>query len=151
MIRSLNPSFKEYVQLKIKRNAFIKALGFDIHTIEEGKVEGVLPFQKIHEQQNGYFHGGVISALCDMACGYAAYSLVEEGTQVFTVEIKVSYLRKGIGSKLIAKGWVVKPGKNFHFCEAEIHAEHHGERKLIAKATSTMAVVREKVNDKYGD
>ncbi|MDZ4844654.1 MAG: PaaI family thioesterase [Chitinophagales bacterium] len=151
MIRSLNPAFKEYVQLKIERNAFIKALGFHIHTIEEGKIEGELPFRKIHEQQNGFFHGGVISSLCDMVCGYAAYSLVEAGTQVFTVEIKVSYLRKGIGDKLLAKGSVVKAGNNFHFCEAEIYAENKGERKLIAKATSTMAVVSEKVNDKYGD
>lgn len=150
-MQSRNPAFKEYVQLKIERNEFIKALGFKIHHIEPGKVEGELPFLKIHEQQNGYFHGGVISSLCDMACGYAAYSLVEDGTQVFTVEIKVSYLRKGIGDKLIAKGWVVKPGRNFHFCEAEIYVENKGERKLIAKATSTMAVVKEKVNDKYGD
>ena len=150
-MQSRNPAFKEYVQLKIKRNEFLKALGFKIHLIEAGKVEGELPFLKKHEQQNGYFHGGVISSLCDIACGYAAYSLVEEGTQVFTVEIKVSYLRKGIGDKLIAKGWVVKPGRNFHFCEAEVYALKDGEQTLVAKATSTMAVVSEKVNDKYGD
>jgi len=151
MMKSQNPRFKEYVQLKIQRNEFIRTLGFHIHSIEEGRVEGVLNFAKKLEQQNGYFHGGVISSLCDMACGYAAYSLVEEGAQIFTVELKVSYLRKGIGDKLIARGEVIKAGKNFHFCEAEILAEKQGEQKLIAKASSTMAVVREKVNDKYGD
>lgn len=151
MIKSRNPQFREYVQLKIDRNEFIRTLGFNIRVIEEGKVEGVLPFQKKHEQQNGYFHGGVISSLCDMACGYAAYSLVEEGEHIFTVEMKVSYLRKGIGDRLLAQGHVVKAGNNFHFCEAEIFAEKNGERKLIAKASSTMAVVRGRLNDKYGD
>ncbi|HXH18825.1 MAG TPA: PaaI family thioesterase [Chitinophagales bacterium] len=151
MIKSRNPRFREYVQLKIDRNEFMRTLGFRITLIEAGKVEGELPFLKIHEQQNGYFHGGVISSLCDMACGYAAYSLAEEGAQVFTVEMKVSYLRKGIGERLLAKGAVIKAGNNFHFCEAEIFAENKSEQKLIAKASATMAIVREKVNDKYGD
>ncbi len=151
MLRTNNEKFREYVKLKIERNQFIHALGFKIHTIEAGSIEGVLPFQKIHEQQNGFFHGGVIASLCDMACGYAAYSLVAEGEQVFTVEMKVSYLRKGIGDKLHAIGKVVKAGYNFHFCEAEIFAENNNEKKLIARATSTMAVVAEKVGDKYGD
>ncbi len=139
------------MKLKIDRNEFLKAIGFEMTEIEVGRVEGVLLFRKMLEQQNGYFHGGVISTLCDMACGYAAYSLVRQGEQIFTVELKVSYLRKGIGDKLVAKGNVLKAGNNFHFCEAEIFAEKDGERKLVAKATSTMAVVKDKVNDKYGD
>ena len=151
MVKSRNPRFKEYVQLKIDRNEFLKTIGFNINIIEEGRIEGVLPFLKSLEQQNGYFHGGVISSLCDMACGYAAYSLVGDGEQVFTVEIKVSYLRKGVGDRLIAKGQVVKAGNNFHFCEAEIFAENDRGTKLIAKATSTMAIVKEKLGDKYGD
>ncbi len=151
MVKSENPRFREYVQLKISRNEFIRTLGFHINVIEEGRVEGILNSDKKLEQQNGYFHGGVISSLCDMACGYAAYSLVEEGAQVFTVELKVSYLRKGIGERLLAKGQVIKAGNNFHFCEAEIFAENNGEKKLIAKSSSTMAVVKDKVNDKYGD
>ena len=151
MIQPRNPAFREYVQLKIQRNEFLKALGFNLHVIEAGKVEGVLPFKKMHEQQNGYFHGGVISSLCDMACGYAAYSIAKQDAQIFTVEIKVSYLRKGIGDKLIAKGWVVKAGRNFHVWEAEIYAEDKGGQKLVARASSTMAEVAERVNDKYGD
>lgn len=151
MIRTNNPNFKEYVQLKIDRNEFINTVGFEITSIEVGEIEGAVEFNKKLEQQNGYFHGGVISSLCDMVCGYAAYSLVAEGEQVFTVELKVSFLRKGIGEKLIAKGSVIKAGNNFHFCEAKVFAESKGERKLIATATSTMAVVRESVGDKYGD
>ena len=151
MIRTNNPNFKDYVRLKINRNEFLKTVGFEITSIEVGEIEGAVEFDKRLEQQNGYFHGGVISSLCDMACGYAAYSLVAEGEQIFTVELKVSYLRKGIGERLIAKGSVIKAGNNFHFCEAKIFAENKGEQKLIATATSTMALVREKVGDKYGD
>lgn len=147
-----NPHFKDYVQLKISRNEYMKFLGFDIHTVEAGKIAGTLLFQQKHEQQNGFLHGAVTSALCDMACGFAAYTLVNEGEQVFTAEIKVTYLRPGTAKEIFADGWVLKPGKNFHFCEAEIFEIEGGERKIIAKASSTMAVVRNKnFTDKYSE
>lgn len=128
----------------------MQQLGFELTDIEPGKVTGIMPMTEMHEQQNGFLHGGVISTLCDMGCGFAAYSLVEEGVQVFTTELKVSYLRPGIGNKAIVKGWVLKPGSMFHFCESELYMEKDGVLTLIAKATSTMAVVNRKVNDKYG-
>jgi acyl-coenzyme A thioesterase PaaI-like protein len=40
--------------------------------------------------------------------------------QVFTAELKVTYLRPGTENEIFAKGWVIKPGKNLHFCEAEV-------------------------------
>lgn len=149
-MQSMNPRYRDYVQLKVSRNRFMKELGFELTQIAEGQVEGVLPITEMHEQQNGFVHGGVISSLCDMACGFAAYSMVPEGVQVFTVELKVSYLRPGIGEKIIAKGWVLKPGKRFHFCESELYVLKDGKETLIAKASSTMGVVDNKVNDKYG-
>lgn len=141
MLRSKNPNFEEYVRYKISVNPFMHSIGFDIYRIEEGYIEGEMKFRKMHEQQNGYVHGGVTSSLCDMAAGFASYSLVGEGEQVFTVESKISYLAPGIGQRLIAKGWVLKPGKRFHFCESEVHIEKEdGTRKLMAKCSTTMAV-----------
>lgn len=149
-IKVANPEFKKYVELKIERNKYMKLIGFELPVIEAGRVEGLLNFSEIHEQQNGFVHGAVTSALCDMACGFAAYTLVNEGEQVFTAEIKVTYLRPGTSAKIYAHGWVLKPGKNFHFCEAEIFEMENNEKKLIAKASSTMAVVRDKsFKDKY--
>ena len=149
-MQSMNPQYRDYVQLKVSRNRFMQQLGFELTEIAEGQVKGVLTISEKHEQQNGFVHGGVISALCDMACGFAAYSLVAEGVQVFTVELKVSYLRPGVGEKILAKGWVLKPGKRFHFCESELYAIKNGREVLIAKASATMGVIEDKVNDKYG-
>ncbi len=141
MLTSKNPNFQDYVRYKISVNQFMHNLGFEIYRIEEGYIEGAMPFQRMHEQQNGYLHGGVTSSLCDMAAGFAAYSLVGEGEQVFTVEAKVSYLSPGIGKRVIAKGWVLKPGRRFHFCESEVYIEKEdGTQKLMAKGSTTMAV-----------
>lgn len=147
---SKNEHYEEYVRLKISRNFYMQFLGFDITKILPGHIEGILPFKKIHEQQNGFLHGAVTSALCDMACGFAAYSLVKSGDQVFTVEIKVSYFKPGIAEHYFALGKVIKPGKKFHFCEAEIYAGLSQENVLIAKASSTMAIVSDtQFSDKY--
>lgn len=151
MVKSQNPNYEAYVRLKIDRNKFMQYIGFQIDEIKEGEVYGSMKVSEMHEQQNGFVHGGIISALSDMACGFAAYSLVPEGVQVFTVEIKVSYLRPGIGDTIKAKGWVLKAGRLFHNCESELYAVNGNESKLIAKASATMAVVDRKVNDKYGE
>jgi uncharacterized protein (TIGR00369 family) len=152
IINAPNPDFREYVELKISRNKYMQLIGFELPVIEAGRVEGILKFREIHEQQNGFVHGAVTSALCDMACGFAAYTLVNKGEQVFTAEIKVTYLRPGTAPEIYAHGWVIKPGKNFHFCEAEIFELHNNEKKIIAKASSTMAVVSDnKFKDKYSE
>ena len=138
---SRNPKFKEYVEFKIGRNKFIKVLGFEITKIEAGYMEGHLEFKEMHQQQNGWLHGGVTSAILDMVQGFAAYSLVEEGQQVFTVEAKISYYNPGIANNFYSRGYVVKPGKRFHFCEGEIYyLKEDGTEVIVAKGSSTMAV-----------
>jgi len=136
-----NPEFRKYTELKISKNKFMKWLGFEITKIEPGYLEGEMEFKEMHEQQNGWLHGGVTSTILDMIQGFAAYSLVEDGQKVFTVEAKISYFNPGIAQKFYAKGGVVKPGKRFHFCEAEIYYIKEGEEITVAKGSATMAVI----------
>lgn len=116
-------------------------LGFEITRIEPGKIEGQLVFRETHQQQNGYLHGGITAALLDMVEGFAAYSMVEEGQQVFTVDARVSYYNRGMAEVFYARGWVDKPGKRFHFCEGEIFYLDQGREVIVAKGSSTMAVL----------
>lgn len=141
-MKSLNPNYKAYVQKRIDANKFMPFLGFHITEIGEGEITGELTFQPHHEQQNGYLHGGITSAILDMVEGFAAYSMVREGDLVFTVEAKISYLNRGMGKQFFAKGWVIKPGKRFHFCEGEIwYNDENGKKIPVAKGSATMAVL----------
>ncbi|HWB64203.1 MAG TPA: PaaI family thioesterase [Chitinophagales bacterium] len=139
--QSRNPKFKEYTEFKISKNKFIGWLGFNITKIEPGYTEGEMDFKEMHEQQNGWLHGGITSAILDMVEGFAAYSMVEEGQQVFTVDARISYFNPGIAQKFFARGFVVKPGKRFHFCEGEVYYIKEGEEVIVAKGSATMAVV----------
>ena len=136
-----NTQWKEYIDYKIARNKFLKFIGLEIVTIEPGLIEAELIFNEHLEQQNGYLHGGVSSAICDIVSGFASYTMVEQDQQVFTVECKVSYYNPGIADKFYAKGWVDKVGKRFHFSAAEIFYLKNGEKVTVVKSTTTMAVI----------
>jgi uncharacterized protein (TIGR00369 family) len=136
-----NPNFKEYTQTMISRNKFIQNLGFVITKIDPGYLEGELVFRELHHQQNGWLHGGVSATILDMIQGFASYSMVEEGQKVYTVEAKISYFNPGIADKFFSRGGVVKPGRRFHFCEAEIFYLRESEEVIVAKGSATMAIV----------
>jgi uncharacterized protein (TIGR00369 family) len=136
-----NPEFVEYTQQKVSQNKFIKWLGFSVTKIEPGYVEGELEFKEMHEQQDGWLHGGITATLLDMVQGFAAYSLVEAGQKVFTVEAKTSYFNPGISDKFFARGCVIKAGRRFHFCEAEVYYLKDEEEVTVGKGSSTMAVI----------
>jgi uncharacterized protein (TIGR00369 family) len=123
------------------RNKFSKLIGLEFVTLEPALIEAELTFREDLQQQNGYLHGGVISAICDMVSGFASYTMVEKDQQVFTVECKVSYYNPGISDKFYARGWVEKAGKRFHFSESEIYYLKNDKKVIVAKSTTTMAVI----------
>jgi uncharacterized protein (TIGR00369 family) len=137
----INTDYKERVRNFLKRQHFMHHIGFDLQVIEPGKTEGRMSIKEIHKQQKGLVHGGVIATVADIVAGFAAYTMVPDDHHVVTGEIKISYFRPGLGDELVAKGYVIKPGKKLQFCEAEVYCVHHGESILIAKATTTMVTV----------
>ena len=141
MFTTKNPNFRAVIADKLERQYFMRHIGFELTVIKEGYIEGQGQIQQFHKQQNEFVHGGVVSTLCDIVAGFSAFSLVEPNKHVVTAEIKVACLRPGIGEVLLAKGWVLKPGKGFHFCESEVYTLQKNRKVLIAKASSTMAVV----------
>ena len=141
MFQSPNPDYKELVEKKFIANRFSHQLGFRLTDIQEGFTQGQLLLEEKHQQQNGFAHGGIILSLCDIVMGFAAFTMINNDQHVVTAEIKVSCLRPGVGEKLIAKGWVLKPGRQIHFCESEVWAVSGGKETLVAKASSSMAVM----------
>jgi uncharacterized protein (TIGR00369 family) len=140
-LEARNPKYKEYTELMISRNKFMQWMGFVITKIEPGYIEGELDFKEMHHQQNGWLHGGVTSTILDMVQGFGAYSMVEDGQKVFTVEAKISYFNPGRADKFYSRGGVVKAGKRFHFCEGELFYIKDGEEITVAKGSATMAVI----------
>lgn len=139
-----NSEYKERIEKFLERQYFMHLIGFELNVIEPGKTEGRLKLGQQHQQQKGLVHGGVIATVADIVAGFAAYTVVPAEHHVVTAEIKVSYLYPGKGEELYAKGWVLKQGRSLNFCEAEVYTIEDGIHRMIAKATTTMAVVTNK-------
>jgi uncharacterized protein (TIGR00369 family) len=121
----------------------MQLLGMELPSIELGRVLAKLEAKNDHQQQNGLFHGGVISTAADVAMGFAAMTLVAPADMVVTGEMKVSFLNPGLGTHIESVGTVLKPGRRVNFCEAEVYAIEGNDRSLIAKASSSMIIISE--------
>jgi uncharacterized protein (TIGR00369 family) len=136
------PRFREIIRDHLHRQMFMKHIKCELTTIEPGLVEAVIELDEMHQQQIGLVHGGVTATIADVAAGFAGFTLVAENEHTVTAEIKISYFAKAVGRRLRAVGTVVKAGRTMHFCEAEVYCEDFdGKETLIAKATTTMAVI----------
>lgn len=140
-MNALNLDFKKRIEKHLIKQEFMHHIGFKLDLIEAGKVEGRMELSKIHLQQAGLVHGGVIATVADIVAGFSAYTLVGIDEKVVTGELKISYLRPAKGGVLWAKGWVLKQGRKINFCEAEVYVLNGNEAKLIAKATTSMIII----------
>lgn len=144
---SKNPNFKQYVLNRMKLNHFMNFIGFEATEIQEGFIEGHIKLQQHHLQQNGFVHGGVTSTIADLVMGFAAYTLVPEGSGTVTSDLKVAYLRPGVGDIVIARGRVIKAGNLLFYCEADILTKGEKGEVLIARGYATMAAVKYQVKE----
>lgn len=109
--------------------------------IEEGRSVISIPLSEVVTQQHGFFHGGVVGALADTACGYAALSMVPPGKAGLTAEYKINLISPADGDRLIAVGNVLKPGRMLMVCQGDVFIEKNGQRKKCAVALMTLFVM----------
>ena len=121
--------------------SMMQTLGARIHKIEKGKVIIEAPILPSTLQQQGYGHAGLTFSIGDSAAGYSALTLLPEGQEVMTAEIKINLLAPADGELLRAEGKVVKSGKRLVVVTSEINALKDGQTKLIAIIQATMVPV----------
>lgn len=130
---------EERVKSSFEQQQFMNTLGAKLALVTEGQV--VITCQKRPEltQQNGFVHAGVLTSLMDVACGYAALTVMPADADVLSVEFKTNLLRPAVASELKAIGTVVKAGKTLVFCEAKLIGN---DDTLIATMQATMFCVK---------
>lgn len=129
----------EQVKASFDRQGLMHTLNAKMTDIREGEVKVTCEFSPAVTQQDGFFHGGVLTSILDSACGHAAWTMIPEGKEVLTAELKVNFLKPAKAGRIIAVGKVLHAGRTLVVCEGEVFDET-GE-KLLAKMTTTMIVV----------
>jgi uncharacterized protein (TIGR00369 family) len=132
------------VQDSFDKQAFMRTLGATLTRVEAGIVDIELPVRADLTQQHGFVHAGAVASIADSACGYAAYSLMPEGSGVLSIEYKVNMLAPAKGEKLVARARVIRAGRNISVCEANVFAVTDGQEKHVAMLVGTMMTIRDR-------
>ena len=122
---------------------FNRWCAFEVTSAEIGKVEITMPWRAEAGQYSGFLHAGLISALIDTACGFAAVTVVG---RVLASHCSVNFLRPATGERFVARARVVKPGKSQVFTACELYAVAGGQEKLVATGETLLSVVAAQLN-----
>ena len=126
--------------LKINESAaFNRWCGFEVVSCQPGAVELAMPWREEVGQYSGFLHAGVVGALIDTACGFAAATMV--GPRLLAAHFSINCLRPASGQRFVAKARVVKPGKQQVFTSCELYAIDNGVEKLVATGETLLTVL----------
>ena len=85
----------------------------------------------------GVAQGGFVCAWIDAAMAHASISLAPEMTPM-SLELKVSYFAPARPGRVIAEGWIERPGRTNCFAEGRL-VDSQG--RVLAKASSTIRLI----------
>ena len=137
-----NPSFAEEIKASFAKQTIMGLIGAELSRVEPGIVEITLPYRSDLAQQHGYLHAGIVTTIADSACGYAAYSLMPQGSEVLSVEFKVNLMRPAKGDAFVALAEVVKSGRTLTVVRADVFGLESDRRELVATMLGTMMCLR---------
>ena len=120
--------------------AFNRWCGLSVTSASAGLVELSLPWRAEFGQYSGFLHAGLIGALIDTACGYAAVTVA--GPNVLAAHYAVNCLRPAQGERFIARARVVRAGKTQVFTACELFAVTAQEEKLVATGDALLSVTK---------
>ncbi|MGN7385404.1 PaaI family thioesterase [Sporosarcina sp. SAFN-015] len=104
--------------------------------LEEDQVEMSLGPHNVNTY--GVAQGGSLYTLADVAIGFMILRRLSENQKVFTLEMKMNFIKKGSGSQLLALPSIVRWGKTTIVAECTIE---DSEGDIVAKALGTFYVV----------
>jgi uncharacterized protein (TIGR00369 family) len=116
--------------------SFNQWAGFDVVRVIEGECDLRLVWRGDDMgQYGGFLHAGLIAALLDTACGFAAAAIVGP---VLSSHFSMNCLAPAVGDEFVALGRVVKAGRKQLFTSGELHAHRGGASKLVATANTIL-------------
>jgi uncharacterized protein (TIGR00369 family) len=118
--------------------AFNRWCGIEVVSARAGEAEIAMPWRAEFGQYAGFLHAGLVGALIDTACGFAAATVVG---RVLAAHFAINCLRPAVGDRFIARARVVKPGRAIVFTACELFGSTDGVEKLVATGETVLSVI----------
>lgn len=134
----LSPTLDARIRESFAEQSMMATLGARLAGVARGAVRIEAPILPGSRQQHGFAHAGLTFAIGDSAAGYAALSVMPEGHEVLTTEMKIHLLAPAKGDLLVATGRVIRSGRRLVIVQADVHALDGGRVSHVALLTGTM-------------
>jgi uncharacterized protein (TIGR00369 family) len=141
-----DPDWDKKVRDSFARQTVMTTIGARIAALRPGYCEIELPYRGDLCQQHGFLHAGITTTIADSAAGYAAFSLMQPGSSVLTVEVKVNLMAPAAGDVFIGRGRVIKPGRTLLAVEADVIARGPDGEKSVAQMLATMMCLADRAD-----
>lgn len=115
--------------------AFDEFLSLTYERIDHKSVKVRLPVQPLFINSVGVVHGGILSALADVAMCNTVQPDENQLQKVVTVDLNVTFLKGAKGDELVADAKVVKKGKKLTHTECSIYDE---QGDLVARGKAVL-------------
>jgi uncharacterized protein (TIGR00369 family) len=131
---------------------FNKVLGLQVYSLDmdRPKIRFDMHDALIGNYIRGSLHGGVISAVIDVTGGLAAFMglqkklagepvdvKLEKFSKLGTIDLRIDYLRPGVGQKFEATGYILRTGNKVAVARIELKNEID---QLIAVGTGAYVI-----------
>ncbi|MES2057817.1 MAG: PaaI family thioesterase [Pseudomonadota bacterium] len=116
-------------RVAVAASGFTNFLGVEPVTCWQGEAELTLDVRPDMTQHHGFAHGAIVGLMADNACAWAASSVAGD---VVTGSYSINFLSPATGSRLRAKGSVVKAGKRQVIVRADVWSESDGTPPVLA-------------------
>jgi uncharacterized protein (TIGR00369 family) len=118
--------------INLTDSPYQRFLGLTLVRYEPGLVEIRLPFKTEFLRADGsdWLHGGIVSALIDIAGDYAIVS--QTGVGVPTIDLRIDYLRPARSGDLVAIGRALKVGRTISVADVEVR-DSRGEIVAVGR------------------
>jgi len=130
------------VRERARTNLFWRTLGVEVEDAKDGWVRLRVPIRDDLRNATGApLHGGVYSALVDMAVGGALSTLHADGAGGVgqtTLDLNVSFIAAATEGAVYAEGRILKRGRSVAFGEARIT---DGQDRLLAVGRATYMIL----------
>jgi uncharacterized protein (TIGR00369 family) len=125
----------EQLQERVSRAPFNSWLGLELVSWDE---RGVTLRMRSRPELSGQvalraLHGGILAALVDVGCSMAVIS--QTGESVFTVDMRVDYLRPATDDEYTVRGEVVRLGRSLATADTQVIAANG---KVIASGRAVL-------------
>lgn len=117
--------------------AFNRLAGFQVISAQGGTAEIRMEWSDELTQYAGHLHAGVIAALLDTACGFAASTVAG---RVTASHFSMNCLKPAVGRRFVAKGVTLRAGRRQIFSSAELFAEDENDERTLVATGETLLV-----------